>query len=103
MDQDRILQAIAESYNSLRTEISALRVDVIARIDRLQDAVTAMRSDAFVSFQRSDRVEKAADNTREELNHTRQELRALIEEVSGMHKQIYRLQTDIRRLKGESE
>jgi chromosome segregation ATPase len=82
-DDDRILAAIAD-----------LRIDLMARLDRLQNAITAIRDDISVNFGTAEAARRANDNTRDEL-------RALTEQVSGMLRQIQRLQTDVRHLKGE--
>lgn len=66
----------------------------MARMDRVQNSVTAIRDDIAVNYGTVDHVRKANDNTREELR----QLTAL---VSGMMRQIVRLQTDVRGLKGE--
>jgi len=71
-----------------------LRVELMGRMDRLQDVITGLREDVAVNFGRADKAELAAHNVREEV-------RALGEVVSAMHRQIQRLQTDVRHLKGE--
>lgn len=83
-----VLSAIAAH----RAETDKLRVDVMDRIDRLQNAVTAIGDDISVNFARADRaVDAAQANARQ--------IEALSREVSGMERQIQRLQTDVRALK----
>jgi len=56
--------------------IGELRADVMARIDRLQDGVNAIRDDIAVNFAAADRAIGKADSTRDEVA-------ALGREVSG--------------------
>jgi predicted nucleic acid-binding Zn-ribbon protein len=98
---DTLLQAIQqvqstvgqfrEEQTLVREELTRMRVDIMERIERLQDDVTNLRDDAFVTFARAERVERA---TRETTNGIGQEL-------SGMHRQIRRLQDEVRILRGE--
>jgi predicted nucleic acid-binding Zn-ribbon protein len=98
---DTLLQAIQqvqstvgqfrEEQTLVREELTRMRVDIMARTERLQDDVTNLRDDAFVTFARAERVERA---TRETTNGIGQEL-------SGMHRQIRRLQDEVRILRGE--
>jgi hypothetical protein len=80
-----------EEQTLVREELTRMRVDIMERIERLQDDVTNLRDDAFVTFARAERVERA---TRETTNGIGQEL-------SGMHRQIRRLQDEVRILRGE--
>jgi hypothetical protein len=72
---------------------TSLRVDLMARMDRLEDMNTKIRDDIAVNFGATDAVRRAHDNTREEL-------RSLSDVVSVMHRQISRLETDVEQLKG---
>jgi hypothetical protein len=93
----RILDRLTSIENGqilVSTGITGLRTDVMARLDRHQDVLTAIRDDLAVNFGAVETVRKAGLNTREEL-------RLLTEEVSAMHRQIYRLQTQVRELRGE--
>ena len=74
-------------------ELGRVRGDVMARIDRVQDAITLVRDDITVNFGRSDRAEEIAD-------HTRAELRTLNEIVNGMLRQIRNLQSQVEALRG---
>ena len=71
-----------------------LRVDLMARIDRVQDTLTTVRDDITVVMGRADQAHRAADNVRDEL-------RALNEVVTGVIRQVRRLQSDVRELRGE--
>src|SRR4051794_10470425 len=78
---------------SVKASQTSLRVDLMARMDRLENINTAIRDDISVNFGAVDAVRRANDNTREEL-------RALSDVVSLMHRQINRLQTEVEQLKG---
>jgi uncharacterized membrane protein YccC len=71
-----------------------MRTDLMARMDRLQDSLTAIRDDIAINYGAADQVRRAHDNTREQL-------RALADTQATMLRQIQRLQTDMRILKGE--
>jgi uncharacterized coiled-coil DUF342 family protein len=70
------------------------RTDVMGRIDRLDNALSAIRDDIGVNMHRADRAHAAADGTREEL-------RSLGDQVNAMARQIQRLRTEVRELKSE--
>jgi chromosome segregation ATPase len=78
----------------LRTDLDRLRVDVMARMDRLQNGITSIRDDITVTTSMANRVHDANE-------HTREEVRALGDVVSAMQKQISRLQSQVRELRGE--
>jgi peptidoglycan hydrolase CwlO-like protein len=85
---------LEEGYKGLREDQTALRVGLMARMDRLQDTLTSIRDDIIVNMGRADRAHEAADSTRAEL-------RALGEQVNAMTRQITRLQTQVRELRGD--
>ena len=78
----------------VQAEATRNRSDIMARMDRFQDAVTAIRDDIAVNFGTADQVRRANDNTREGL-------RVLGDVVATMQKQIQRLQTEVRELRGD--
>lgn len=90
MSDDPVLAAIAQ----LRAEQGQLRGDLMARLDRLQNAVTAIRDDIAVNFGATTEVRRANE-------HTRDEVRALGDVVNAMQRQIQRLQSELRELRGE--
>lgn len=93
-ESDPTIQDVLAAIADLRGELTQLRVDVMARMDRLQDTVTGMRDDIAVNFVRADRAVDAAEaNARQ--------VEILGREISGMQRQIQRLQSDVRTLKGE--
>jgi hypothetical protein len=63
-------------------------------MDRLENTVSGIRDDIPVNVARADRAHAVADSTRDEV-------RLLGEQVTAMEWQIQRLQTDVRRIKGE--
>ena len=82
---------LRQDFDGLRQEQTRTRVDVMARIGRLQDEVTTLRDEAFVTFARAERVERV----------TRDTTRGFSDELSGMQRQIRRLQEEVRTLRGE--
>jgi len=98
MSDDSILTALARLESRLvRLEDgqTALRVDVMARMDRLENKLTEIRDDIAVNFGATDTVKRANDNTREEL-------RSLGETVSAMYRVVRRLDDRVRHLEGDA-
>jgi hypothetical protein len=93
-----LIHGIGAGLGSLREDVTRqlteFRTVLMERMDRLQDAITAIRDDIGATMTGSERAQEAAD-------HTRDELRLLGEQVTVMARQIQRLQTDVRQLKGE--
>jgi hypothetical protein len=75
--------------------LDRLRTDVMARMDRLQDALTLHKDDMVTSMGAGERAERIA-------NAMQDVVRTLSEQVTVMVRQIHRLQTEMRELKGES-
>ncbi len=71
------------------------RTELMARMDRLQDAMTDMRNDVLVNFGMVEQVQRAHDSTREEL-------KTVNEMVILLVKRIRVLEADMRTLKGET-
>jgi chromosome segregation ATPase len=98
---DKIEQRGEDTYR----ELIKTRSDIMARIDRLQDDVTSMRDDLWVTFNRADRIEKKVesnlDGSRDVLRSHSEQLRSLSDELGGVQRQIHHLQNEIRHLKGE--
>lgn len=82
---------LRQDVDTLRQEQTRTRVEVMARIDRLQDDLTSMRDESFVTYARAERVERVSSDA----------IRSLSDELSGMHRQIRRLQEEVRTLRGE--
>jgi hypothetical protein len=94
MSEDPILAAIEALRTDLGGGIEGLRVDVMARLDRQENQLTAIRDDIATNFGTADAARRANDKTREEV-------KALSDVVAAMQRQIHRLQTDVLELKGE--
>jgi len=80
---------------TLREGQTALRVDMMGRIERLENHITGIRDDIGVNMGRADRAHEAVVNARSDVLHLSQEL-------SIMWRQIKRLESDIRDIKGEA-
>jgi phage shock protein A len=78
-----------------QNDVTQLRVAVMERIDRLQDALTLQRDELVVNYGAIERVERLARAAQEET-------RALGEMITPMIRQIRRLQDDVRTLRGEA-
>jgi len=75
--------------------IAALRSDLMARLDRHEDKLTAIREDIGVNFGRADRAIDAVRGLRTELDH-------LSTEFASMTRQMRRMQTELREIRGDS-
>src|SRR6184192_3260046 len=60
----KVPDQLAELKSDLKDELTALRTDVMARIDRLQDAMTRQREFDVVNFSAGERAEKIAKDAR---------------------------------------
>jgi predicted nucleic acid-binding Zn-ribbon protein len=83
--------SIAQLRGEFREELTRLRVDVMARIDRLQDDLTHFRDDNFVTYARVERLGET----------TQASVQGFEKEISGIHRQIRNLQDEVRQLRGE--
>jgi hypothetical protein len=98
MSDDRILTELAAlraGQEQLQAGQDRLRVDMMARLDRLTDAVTAMRDDIKVNFGASETVRRANEHTREELRDTqnmvadmRRQLLSLGERLAAVEQKV---------------
>ena len=86
--------ALDEGQMALSKSHRALRVDLMARMDRLEDKITDMRGDITVNFGATEQVRRANSNTREEL-------RAVEDHVGTMLLQIRRIKSVISELDGD--
>jgi hypothetical protein len=85
-----LLHAITE----LSGAVDRMRGEIMARLDRHGDELSAIHEDIIVNFGATDHVRRGNLNTREEL-------RLLGDQVNAMTRQILRLQTEVRDLKRE--
>ena len=74
--------------------LTALRADLMGRLDRLQHTFAGIRDDIALNYGTADQVRRAND-------HTREELHSLSRLVMAMSTQIQLLQTQVRELRGE--
>jgi acetyl-CoA carboxylase alpha subunit len=101
MDENAILAALSRleagqaSVESRLTSVEAgqtrLRVDLMERMDRMENKMTALRDDMVVNLGSNDAVKRANENTRESL-------RALEDVVSVIHRKVMRLETQVQNL-----
>lgn len=90
----RILAAIEQLRSDTTAEITKLRVDLMGRMDRLQDALTGIRDDIATNYGASDAAQRANENTRAEV-------RTLGETVSILVRQVRQLDAKVRELRGD--
>ena len=89
-----VLAALKEGQQQHAAALEQLRSDLTNRMDRVDNAITAIRDDITVTMRLADRAQEAAD-------HTRAGLSALGDRVTAMMHQIQDLQAEVRNLKGE--
>ncbi len=77
MSDDPVLAAIA-----------SLRVDLMARMDRLENSLTDIRNDIAVNFGTADAVKRANDNTREEVRSLRDIVAALVRKIQTLETKV---------------
>jgi uncharacterized coiled-coil DUF342 family protein len=90
--QAALQQAVAAL--ATRAELTQVRVDLMGRMDRLQNALTDIRNDIGVNFGASDAVKRATDNTRDEV-------RSLSEMMSALVRKARALETRVREITGD--
>jgi DNA repair ATPase RecN len=71
-----------------------IRVDLMERMDRIQNDVRLLRDDISVGLAASERSERIAHGASAEV-------RLMAEQLSVMRRQIHNLQTEVRALRGE--
>jgi len=92
MSDDQIAAVLA-ALERLEQGQASLRADLSERLDRQQDALTAIRDDIAVTMNSANRAIEVND-------HTREEVRLQTEAIKLMQRQIQRLQTEMRELRG---
>src|SRR5258708_6913941 len=83
---------LAAGQERIDASLKALRVNLMARMDRLQNAVDSVREDLTVNYGASDRAERAARSAIDDN-------RALADIVRIMQRQIGKLRTDLDQLR----
>nr|WP_294517188.1 hypothetical protein [uncultured Rhodopila sp.] len=89
------LSRLEGKHDSLRDELIKTRADIMERIDRLQNAVTAIQDDIAVNMGAVDSARHVNDNTREDLKQMREQMSVMwrqlkavqvrVDEISGRH------------------
>lgn len=90
---DSLLDRIPAKLDVLEAGQKQLRIDLMARMERLGDEIGRIRDDIGVNMGRAERAIEAAD-------HTRDELRSLGSEIAAMWRKVNRLEGDVRDLRG---
>ncbi len=97
-DKMQAILATLERLEAGQATLSAgqaqLRVDLMARMDRMQDSLTGIPDDIAVAM-------GAANNAREKNARIQSDIDYLSEQAVIKERQIQRLQTAVRELKGE--
>jgi chromosome segregation ATPase len=88
------LTTLEARQTALEDSQTSLRVDVMARMDRLENRLTEIRDDISVNMGSTRRAHEAADNTRSEV-------RLLGEQVNVMWRQMKRLEQQVRDITGD--
>jgi hypothetical protein len=82
---------ITVELTDLRADVTTFRTDVMARIDRLQDALTEQRQSDVVTFGAAERAEQIAKAAREDNL-------SLGEQLTALARMVRRLQTRVDQL-----
>ena len=102
----QLVAQLGSEVAQLRSEVAQVRADVMERIDRLQDTVTAMHDEDVVNFGATERAERIAYNSREEVRGQGDTLNALVraqgEQINALVRQVRRPHSDVRGIRGES-
>jgi hypothetical protein len=72
-----------------------IRLDLMERMDRIQNDVRLLRDDITVNYAAGERSERLARGASEEV-------RLMAEQLSGMRRQIHNLQVEVRALRGNA-
>ncbi len=95
------LDKLETSFEKLEAKVlgvassqTTLRVDIMARMDRLENSLTDIRNDIVVNIGAANHIRTMHDNTREEV-------RLIGDHVARMFSQIKGIQTRLRDITGE--
>jgi predicted transcriptional regulator len=94
----RILELLARletGQAGLAERLDRTRIELMARMDRLQDALAVQRDEEVVNLGAAERAERIATLTQDVV-------RSLSEQMTVMVRQIHRLQSEVRELRGEA-
>jgi hypothetical protein len=97
MSDDPVLPALADlstRFGRLEAGQDKLHIELMARMDRLENSLADIRNDIAVNFGTADAVKRANDNTREEM-------RSLHDIVAALVRKIQTLETKVREITKE--
>ena len=86
--------SLKTGFASMQESQTSIRVEVMARMDRLQNSLTAIRDDITVNMARSDRAHDGVSATRDEL-------RLLGQEVAISTRKLRQLEERVRSITGD--
>jgi phage shock protein A len=89
---DNKFAALDSRFTALDNTVTRLRVDVMARLDRHENALTAIRGDIAVNMHRADRVHNHSENTRSELRDLSTQVGAMEQQQRHMGERITALE-----------
>ncbi len=97
--QETLQQSVAAlatraELTQVRAELTQVRVDLMARMDRLGNALADIRDDIAVNFGAVDAVKRLNDNTREEVS-------ALSSLLTDLVRKVRALETRVREIAGD--
>jgi len=90
---NELVSEIAKHVVQVEASIPSLRIDLMSRMERLENRLTEIRDDIGVNMGAVDQAHRATDSTRDEL-------RLLGEQVTIMYRQIKRLETRVNEITG---
>ena len=79
------------ALTKVQNDLTALRVDAMARLDRHENHLTSIRDDISVAMGGTDHMRRISDNTREDV-------RGLAEQLGTMWRKVNRLEEVVRGL-----
>ncbi len=88
------LTPLRAELTQVRAELTQVRVDLMARMDRLGNALSDIRDDIAVNFGAVDAVKRLNDNTREEVS-------ALSSLLTDLVRKVRALETRVREIAGD--
>jgi predicted nucleic acid-binding Zn-ribbon protein len=94
-DHGAKIDRLESGQSLMRSELTTLRVELMARMDRLQNTLTLVQDDITVNMGAADAAFRVNENTREDV-------RALREQVSVMWRQLKTVEAKVRQITGDA-
>ena len=94
-----LLRRILDEQTKLRGEVTELRVSLMARMDRLQQGVDALRDDGIVNLGAAQRAERIA---KEETDSARRLVFELSDTVGTLHRMLLKLESRVAALESKA-